>query len=664
MPVTRFLDHSGEMAARIQTFDWTATDLGEPTVWPSPLKTLVSTMLASRQPMFVVWGGDLTLLYNDAYAATVLQSKHPVALGRSFRDVWPEIWQDLAPLVRTVLSNEPVHMDDITLFVERNGRSEEAHFAFSYTPIHFGAGDIPGFFCACSETTGQIMAERAAIAALQAAEEANVAKSQFLANMSHELRTPLSAIIGYAEMLIEEADDGADASDLANDIRKIESNARHLLGLINDVLDLSKVESGKMDLYAETFDVTDVVRDVAVTAQALADRKGNQLEVAIDGDVGTMHSDVTKLRQILLNLLSNATKFTQSGTITLHVARAQDQLAFAVVDTGIGMTTEQLERLFQRFSQADASTTRQFGGTGLGLSLTKAFSEMLGGTVAVESVFGEGSTFTLSVPSTLVEHAPEPLADEPPLVSALGAIPAQTGERVLVIDDDPAQRELMTRFLAREGFVALTAADGPTGLALAKEMKPRAILLDVMMPGMDGWTVLTRLKADPDLASIPVVMVTFVSERSLASSLGAADYVIKPVQWENFRIVMDRFRADAGDVLIVDDDEDARARIRQTLQRDGWTVSEASHGLEALEKVSAARPRVILLDLTMPVMDGFSFLDALRACPGAADIPVIVLSARDLTRDERLRLQTAERVMTKGEVSLKDVATEIRAAAG
>ncbi|KQT63992.1 MULTISPECIES: response regulator [unclassified Aureimonas] len=663
MTNSRFLNGSGDMAVRMRAVDWAASPLGLPSGWSRSLKTLVGLMLASRQPMYVTWGEEGYLLYNDAYS-TLLQSKHPAALGRPMHEVWREIWHEIEPLVATVFEGDSVHFDDITLHVDRNGRTEEAHFAFSYTPVFDESGTVAGLFCACNETTEQILAEQAAKAALLAAEEANVAKSQFLANMSHELRTPLSAIIGYSEMLIEEAEDGAEAGELARDIRKIESNARHLLGLINDVLDLSKVESGKMDLFVEEFDIAEAVADVVSTAEALVAKKGNRLEVDVDPTLGPMWSDVTKLRQILLNLLGNAAKFTQDGTVTLSVRREGGIVSFHVHDTGIGMSPDQLERLFQRFQQADASTTRKFGGTGLGLSLTKAFSEMLGGDVSVESELGRGSTFTLRLPARTAPDA----SGETDLAAIQAQLPvsANGAEKsfVLVIDDDTAQRELMTRFLAREGFGTLTAADGPTGLAIAKEMRPRAILLDVMMPGMDGWTVLGRLKADPDLAEIPVVMVTFVSERGLASSLGAADYVSKPVNWDNFKQVMDRFRSDIGDVLVVDDDADARARIRQTLERDGWTVAEAANGREALDSIAGATPRVILLDLTMPVMDGFSFLHALRSRPGGADIPVIVLSARDLSNADRERLQSAARVMTKGEASLQDVANNVRAVTG
>jgi len=539
-------------------------------------------------------------------------------------------------------------------------RHMEAHAV----PILAEDGTIDEWIGTHTDITEHKQAEAAMQAARDEAEEANRAKSTFIANMSHELRTPLSAIIGYSEMLQEEVEDRGDPDGLGDDIRKIEGNARHLLNLINDVLDLSKIESGKMEVFAETFDVAEMASTVATTVQGLVEKKGNTLALDLAPDLGAMHSDVTKVRQILLNLLSNAAKFTEGGTITLSAERrpgpdGKDRLAFRVSDSGIGMTEEQLAKLFQRFQQADASTTRKFGGTGLGLSITRAFSAMLGGEVDVESALGQGSTFTVRLPAD-VSALQDAQAGEAPAAAEHGEAGA---DLVLVIDDDPAQRDLMTRFLEREGFSARTAPDGPTGIELARALRPRAILLDVMMPGMDGWSVLSALKAVPELAQIPVVMVTFVSQRGLANSLGAADYVLKPVEWERFRQVMDRFRDGDGDVLVVDDDPDTRQRMRTVLEKNGWTVAEASNGLEALDHVAHALPKLILLDLTMPVMDGFSFLCTLRERPGCADVPVVVLSARDLTNEDRKRLRGASQVLNKGDTSLRDLAGELRALA-
>ncbi len=560
------------------------------------------------------------------------------------------------PLLRVIRDGEP--LSELEVDYQR-GDGSRAWIGFAGAPMRDAEQRLVGGVVVVSDIDARKRSEQLLAAARDAAEEANVAKSTFIANMSHELRTPLSAIIGYSEMLQEEMEDGAEAGDLAPDMRKIEGNARHLLGLINDVLDLSKVESGKMEVYAETFDIAAAVHEVAETVQTLVGKKANRFELVLAPDLGDMQSDLTKVRQILLNLLGNAAKFTEDGIITLAVSReaqraGDERVVFRVSDTGIGMTPEQLEKLFRRFQQADSSTTRRFGGTGLGLSLTKAFADLLGGEVEVASQHGRGSSFTVRLPSTYVAPREEqsPPEDGPASPAPQAAL---LRDLVLVIDDDADQRALMTRFLHREGFHARTATGGTEGLALARELRPRAILLDVMMPGVDGWSVLSALKADPDLADIPVVMVTFVDQRGLAASLGASDYVLKPVRWDRFKAVMDRFRPTAGTVLVIDDDEDTRARLRGFLKKDGWVVIEAENGKVGLDRVVATRPEVILLDLTMPVMDGFTFLQRLRARPDCHDIPVVVLTARDLTREDRRRLGGANQILHKGDVSLRAV---------
>ena len=596
-------------------------------------------------------------------------------IGRTIMELTgPQEFELRRDYVAKALAGEPAQFE--LPWPYRDGRHRSADIR--YLPRRDANGDVDGFYIFVLDITERVEAAdrlRSVNKELENqvqvqerlgeelrhrtmdAEAANRAKSTFIANMSHELRTPLSAIIGYAEMISEEIEDGSEAPDLARDVTKIEGNARHLLGLINDVLDLSKVESGKMEAFAETFDVRATVEEVGSTVGALMDKKNNCLVLELgkgaDASLGVMHSDITRVRQILLNLLSNAAKFTENGTITLSVSRwVDDRLRFAVSDTGIGMTPEQLAKLFQRFQQADASTTRQFGGTGLGLALTKAFTAMLGGEIEVTSTYGTGSTFAVTLPARLdVETVPADAVDD-----------AQDRERdvVLVIDDDATQRDLTSRFLVREGFAARTASDGPTGLAMARRLKPRAILLDVTMPGMDGWSVLSKLKADPDLADIPVVMVTFHLERALAASLGAADYVMKPVDWNRLRHVMARFREIKGDVLVVEDEPDMRELIRHALEKHEWKVVEASNGVEGLAHVDRAVPRVVLLDLNMPIMDGFVFLQELRTRPECRDVPVVVLTARDLTADDRRRLRGANQVLHKGDTRMSDLVDKLQ----
>ncbi|MEN6628203.1 MAG: ATP-binding protein, partial [Sulfuricella sp.] len=333
--------------------------------------------------------------------------------------------------------------------------------------------------------------------AQEAAEQANRSKSIFLANMSHELRTPLNAIIGYSEMLQEEAAEIGEES-LTADLQKIHSAGKHLLGLINDILDLSKIEAGKMGLYLEEFDVSSMVEDVCTTIRPLIAKNANKLEINQQGHLGEMRSDLTKVRQMLFNLLSNASKFTEDGTITLSLERiseaAGDRLIFTVADNGIGMTEEQMGRLFQAFTQADASTTRKYGGTGLGLTITRRFCEMMGGSIDVRSDHGKGSIFTINLPALLADQK----QDAPVVQENFRITDCSEGScTVLVIDDDPATCEMMQRFLGEDGFHVVTASTGDEGLALARNLKPCAITLDVIMPSMDGWAVLGALKNDP-----------------------------------------------------------------------------------------------------------------------------------------------------------------------
>jgi signal transduction histidine kinase/DNA-binding response OmpR family regulator/ligand-binding sensor domain-containing protein len=499
----------------------------------------------------------------------------------------------------------------------------------------------------------------AAEEARQLADEANQAKSTFLANMSHELRTPMNAIIGYSEMLQEEAED-LNQKGFIPDLQKIHGAGKHLLSLINDILDLSKVEAGKMTLFLEDFDVMKLIHEVAATVQPLIEKNSNKLEIDCPADIGTMRADVTKLRQTLFNLLSNASKFTERGTIRLETRRTlntqHSTLNFTVSDTGIGMTPEQLGRIFEAFTQADASTTRKYGGTGLGLAISRKFCQLMGGDITVESEPGRGTTFTITLPATVGESSPASARFDQP------APPPHS--TVLVIDDDANVRDLMQRTLAKDGFRVEVAADGTRGLALAKEHKPAVITLDVMMPGMDGWAVLTALKADVETADIPVIMLTIVDDRNMGFALGAADYFTKPIDWHRLSAALKKHRRQVNgqSVLLIEDDASTREMMRRTLEKDGWTVHEAENGRRGLEGVAAEVPAIILLDLMMPEMDGFEFMHELRKREECRTVPVIVITARDLTAEDRIRLHgEVSRIIQKGATSAEELLAEVRA---
>jgi signal transduction histidine kinase/CheY-like chemotaxis protein len=502
------------------------------------------------------------------------------------------------------------------------------------------------------------------------AEEANATKSQFLANMSHELRTPLNAIIGYSEMLKEELTD-LNQTVLISDVQKIHGAGKHLLGLINNILDLSKVESGKMELFLETFQVEPMIQDIADTIQPLIAKNHNTLVIRVAEDVRTMHADITKLRQCLFNLLSNASKFTDNGTITLTIEKvtaplAPSTIAFSVADTGIGMTPEQQAKLFQSFSQADSSTTRKYGGTGLGLVITQKFCQMMGGDIYVESEAGQGTTFTIRLPEQVRDLKAESVKPRDyqtsTSISGIHTLVSADVNTVLVIDDDPSVQELMQRFLTREGFQVLGACSGADGLELARKYIPDVIVLDVMMPSVDGWTVLTEIKADPQLADIPVVMVTMVDDKNLGFALGAADYLLKPIDYDRLAELLHKYGTNnaSASVMVVEDNAENREMMRRQLTKSGWQVIEAENGRIALDLMQTQQPSIILLDLMMPEMDGFEFLDQIRHRPEWRKIPVIVLTAKDLTPDDRRRLDGhIERLYQKGSFDRQALLNEI-----
>jgi signal transduction histidine kinase/CheY-like chemotaxis protein len=519
-------------------------------------------------------------------------------------------------------------------------------------------------------------------------------KSEFLANMSHELRTPLNAIISFSEILQEDAESAGHEEYLA-DLEEITGAGKHLLGLINDILDLSKIEAGRMDAFLETFELDEVLRELQGVVEPLMARKGNTLVIEAPADLGAMHTDLTKVKQSLLNLLSNAAKFTEQGTITLSVTRDTplrlgegqgegtapapaargEIITFRVTDTGIGMSPEQMGRLFEAFSQADASTTRKYGGTGLGLAITRQFCHMLGGEIAVASEPGIGSTFTITLPADVEQtmSAPDlidpathtaPLTPHPDEVAGVGAPVRGGSPMLLAIDDDPAAREVLQRLLRDEPLHIVTATGGQEGLRLARELRPDVITLDVLMPGMDGWSVLAALKKQPATADIPVVMVTVVDQQNVGFALGAAEFLTKPVDRARLVAILNRYCQPAsGAILVVDDEPTARDTLRRMLERAGWPVQEAADGWAALEAIRAERPAAVLLDLMMPGMNGFEIVQSLRADAALASLPIVIVTAKELTADERQRLAgSVQRVLQKGSYSQADLLAQVRAA--
>ena len=573
----------------------------------------------------------------------------------------------------------------------------------------FGEGDAARVMALCRNISERKRAEAArhelneALAlARDEAIRADQAKSQFLANMSHELRTPLNAVIGYTELITEDLE-VLGASSLRPDLERVHGAATFLLGLINDILDISKIEAGRFDIYLEELDVEHVIAEVADVIQPLAARNGNRLVSRIEAGIGAVRTDRLKLRQVMNNLLSNACKFTSKGEIELVVRREGSRgewLVIEVSDTGVGIPPERCEMIFEAFAQADSSTTRKYGGTGLGLTISRRFCEMLGGGIEVKSTVGEGSTFTVRLlawateedvleasrslgiegeePTAALTPAAERSGSEGAASAETSAEPAQApttaaaGEGlelpydeapvVLVIDDDPAVHDLIARHLVREGVRIRSAYDGREGIAHARAFRPAAILLDVMLPDISGWEVLAALKAEPTLATIPVVFSSILQEEDRALSLGADDYLVKPVSRERLLSVLTLHAGGGeGTVLVVDDDADAREVYRRGLRQSGWEVREACHGVEALERLEEDGPAdVIILDLMMPQMDGFAVVEHLRRDPRWSGIPVVIASAMELSETDRRQLRSrVAAVYRKGSLSLVELSASL-----
>ncbi len=504
------------------------------------------------------------------------------------------------------------------------------------------------------------------ISARDSAQSANTAKSQFLANMSHELRTPLNAIINYAEIIQEDLEAG-EAETVVSDVGKIQTAGLHLLGLINGILDLSKIEAGRMEVEAHAFDAAAILREAVDTVRPLAARNGNRLEVEIGRGVSTAFTDSVKFRQCALNLLSNACKFTKDGSIFLSARiveeGAVERIEVSIRDTGIGMTPTQKASLFKAFVQADASTTRKYGGTGLGLAITQRLVTLMGGSIGVESEPGAGSVFTFAVPRAFGGA----LQPEPPKAQVQSAGEEKAVGRVaLIVDDDDDARDLLERLALRMSYDTVVAADGAEALEKARSVRPDLILLDLHMPVMDGWTVLEKLRADADLADIPTIVVSVDDDTRNCLALGAEDFFTKPINRIEFeRTLLSYAKLASGEILIVEDNDDAAELVARAARNTGFTpirAADAETGLKLLETSAVVG---VILDLALPGMDGFAFLDALRASHKWKSMPVIVFSAQELDPRQRAHVESkAQGYHIKSATSPRAVISEIMSHSG
>jgi signal transduction histidine kinase/CheY-like chemotaxis protein len=551
---------------------------------------------------------------------------------------------------RTLILNDIKKMNELADNADRNS-SEEASVELMLVAFSRMSDEVNGLIDA---RTSEMETAR------DEARDASDQKTKFFANMSHELRTPLNAILGYGEMLYEDCEDlGYD--DLLPDLKKITSSGTHLLSLINNILDLSKIEAGKMELFVTSFEIENMVQTIKDVSEPLAAKNDNGFVINLDGAMGSMSQDETKLRQCLTNFLSNGFKFTKNGTVTLDVkARTEGEVEFvdfAVIDTGAGMSPEGVAKVFEEYTQAERSTSANYGGTGLGLPISKKFAEMMGGDVIVTSEEGVGSVFTMSVP----RECPEYNEDE---VEGNVINLDDQDNLVVLVDDDVAMHDLIKRTISKLNLTLLGATNSEKGMELIREVKPKLILLDVLMPGRDGWSLLKECKTDKELKDIPVIMISQLNQSNLASSLGANDYLTKPIDRTHFINTLKRILGSDTQnqkVLVIDDDKDVRELLSRLLKDAGYRPIDARDGKEGLERTKD-EPALIILDLEMPRMDGFEFLDNyIKDVPEDKRAPVLVFSGKDLTDvQEDLLKERVIGLVKKDDVSMDNLSKMIQ----
>jgi PAS domain S-box-containing protein len=599
-----------------------------------------------NEGMFVVGRDGRVDLWNRAAERMLGRSREQV-VGLPLAAALPDV--DATSLPRAV--DEALLTGRVATIVEfsRPGGTADSIFEARVFPFGRGATVFLDDVTARKRSEGELKQAKVD------AESANRAKSKFLASMSHELRTPLNAIIGFSEILTDHLF-GQLNERQGKYVENILVSGRHLLRLINDILDLSKVEAGRMTLEPGPFDVAEALRDVHVIVKTLAIKKGIDLTFLVPPDLPVVTADLPKFKQVMYNLLSNAIKFTRpGGAVTTEASIGNDDasagplLRVSVTDTGIGIKPADQARIFGEFEQVDSTYSRGQQGTGLGLALVRQLVVLHGGRIWVQSDEGTGSTFTFVIPVKIAAHR-EPVVT-PAEQAPPAAAPRSARPMVLVAEDDPNASELLTRYISSAGYSVRHAVDGEQAVSMARELRPSVITLDIMLPKKDGWKVLCELKSHPDTRGIPVVIVSITDDRQLGFTLGATDFLMKPVDKEGLSAVLERAMSSSArnirTVLVIDDEPDTVEMVGGLLQRHGIEVLKAYGGSEGVAIAVEHRPDAVILDLMMPGMTGFDVVRQLRDDPRARNIPILILTAKDLTADERATLNRHVQAITQ-----------------